>query len=40
MLGDEFDHAESDGNLLDCETSWHCEVYGSPMQYRHVKLLF
>jgi hypothetical protein len=40
LLGDDFDYAESDGNLLDCETSWHCDVYGSPMQYRHVKLLF
>jgi Phytanoyl-CoA dioxygenase (PhyH) len=40
LLGDDFDYAESDGNLLDCETSWHCDIYGSPMGDRHVKLLF
>jgi Phytanoyl-CoA dioxygenase (PhyH) len=40
LLGNDFDYAESDGNLLDCETSWHCDIYGSPMGDRHVKLLF
>ena len=41
LLGDDFDYAESDGNLLDCETSWHCDVYGSPMAVpaREVALL-
>jgi hypothetical protein len=38
LLGDDFDYAESDGNILDCETSWHCDVYGSPMQYGQVRL--
>jgi hypothetical protein len=40
LLGPRFDYAESDGNLLDCDTSWHCDVYGSPLELRHVKLAF
>jgi hypothetical protein len=39
LLGD-YDYAESDGNLLDCETSWHCDIFGAPMTTRHVKLFF
>lgn len=39
LLG-EYDYAESDGNLLDCETSWHCDIYGAPMSIPHVKLFF
>jgi hypothetical protein len=40
LLGPNFGYAESDGNLLDCDTSWHCDVYGSPLELRHVKLAF
>jgi ectoine hydroxylase-related dioxygenase (phytanoyl-CoA dioxygenase family) len=40
LLGPHFDYAESDGNLLDCDTSWHCDVYGAPLEMRHVKLAF
>jgi hypothetical protein len=39
LLGD-YEYAESDGNLLDCETSWHCDIFGSPFRMRHVKLFF
>jgi ectoine hydroxylase-related dioxygenase (phytanoyl-CoA dioxygenase family) len=40
LLGPAFEYAESDGNLLDCDTSWHCDVYGSPLESRHLKLAF
>jgi ectoine hydroxylase-related dioxygenase (phytanoyl-CoA dioxygenase family) len=40
LLGENFEYAESDGNLLDCDTSWHCDVYGSPLETRHLKLAF
>jgi hypothetical protein len=40
LLGPNFGYAESDGNLLDCDTSWHCDVYGAPLESRHVKLAF
>ena len=40
LLGPSFEYAESDGNLLDCDTSWHCDVYGSPLDFRHLKLAF
>ena len=25
--------------MLDCDTSWHCDVYGSPIDQYHVKAL-
>ena len=40
ILGDEFEYAESDGNLFSCDTEWHCDIYGSPLQVPHVKLSF
>jgi ectoine hydroxylase-related dioxygenase (phytanoyl-CoA dioxygenase family) len=40
LLGPNFDYAESDGNLLDCDTSWHCDIFGSPLELRHVKVAF
>jgi len=40
LLGEGYEFAGSDGNLLDCDTSWHCDVYGSPVDQLHVKLFF
>jgi hypothetical protein len=40
LLGDDFEYAESDGNLLSCDTSWHCDVYDAPMERYHIKLFF
>ncbi|MEJ7583572.1 MAG: phytanoyl-CoA dioxygenase family protein [Acidimicrobiales bacterium] len=40
LLGEQFEYAESDGNLYFCDSEWHCDIYGSPMDVRHVKLSF
>ena len=40
LVGDEYDYAESDGNIWYCETFWHSDVYGSPLSTFHVKLSF
>jgi ectoine hydroxylase-related dioxygenase (phytanoyl-CoA dioxygenase family) len=40
LLGDEYEYAESDGNLFDCESTWHSDIYGAPMHMHHVKLSF
>jgi hypothetical protein len=40
LLGDEFVYAQSDGNLFDCESHWHSDMYGAPLEYHHVKLSF
>jgi hypothetical protein len=38
LLGDRFEYAESDGNLLFCDTAWHCDIYDAPMEQYHIKL--
>jgi len=38
LLGEQFEYAQSDGNLYYCDSEWHCDIYGSPMDVRHVKL--
>jgi hypothetical protein len=38
LLGDDFEYAESDGNLLYCDTAWHCDIYDAPMEQYHLKL--
>jgi ectoine hydroxylase-related dioxygenase (phytanoyl-CoA dioxygenase family) len=38
LLGDDFEYAESDGNLLFCDTAWHCDIYDAPMERYHIKL--
>jgi hypothetical protein len=38
LLGDGFEYRESDGNLLFCDTAWHCDIYDAPMQQYHIKL--
>jgi hypothetical protein len=40
LLGDRYEYAESDGNLFDCESTWHSDIYGAPMHLHHVKLSF
>lgn len=40
LLGEGFEYAESDGNLYFCDSEWHCDIYGSPMTVRHVKMSF
>jgi hypothetical protein len=40
LLGPDFEYAESDGNLFDCESLWHSDTYGAPMLVHHVKLSF
>lgn len=40
ILGPGYEYHGSDGNVLDCDTSWHCDVYGSPLERYHLKVLF
>jgi len=39
LLGD-YEYAESDGNLFDCESTWHSDIYGASLDVHHVKLSF
>jgi Phytanoyl-CoA dioxygenase (PhyH) len=40
LLGADHEYAESDGNLFDCESSWHADTYGAPMGLHHAKVSF
>jgi ectoine hydroxylase-related dioxygenase (phytanoyl-CoA dioxygenase family) len=40
LLGPDHEYAESDGNLFDCESHWHSDIYGAPIEYQHLKLSF
>lgn len=40
LLGPDIEYAESDGNLLYCDTAWHCDIYDAPMNQYHIKLFF
>lgn len=40
LIGDEFEYGDSDGNIFSCETSWHCDIYNSPLSERNLKLAF
>ena len=40
LLGDQFEDAESDGNIFSCDTSWHPDTYSAPMTEYHIKLSF
>lgn len=40
LIGKEYEYSESDGNLFDCESSWHPDTYGSPLTQLHVKMSF
>jgi hypothetical protein len=40
LVGDDYDYAESDGSLFDCDSSWHADSYGAPLERYHLKLSF
>lgn len=40
LFGDEYEYRQADGNLLFCDTAWHCDIYDSPLNQFHVKLFF
>jgi ectoine hydroxylase-related dioxygenase (phytanoyl-CoA dioxygenase family) len=40
LLGPDYEYAESDGNLFDCESSWHSDMYNAPLRLQHVKVSF
>ncbi len=40
IIGPDWVYAESSGDLLDCETTWHRDTYGSPLTQLGIKLLF
>lgn len=38
LLGPDYEVKAADGNLFYCDTSWHADMYGSPLNQFHVKL--
>jgi hypothetical protein len=40
LIGPDWEYFGSDGNIFDCDTSWHMDAYGAPLDQFHVKLLF
>ncbi|MGH9024722.1 MAG: phytanoyl-CoA dioxygenase family protein [Acidimicrobiia bacterium] len=40
LVGENYEYAESDGNIFDCESSWHPDMYSAPLNQFHVKLSF
>lgn len=40
LLGDGWEYCESDGNLMSCDTAWHCDIFNSPLERYHIKLFF
>jgi len=40
LMGPNHEDLGTDGNLFDCDTAWHCDVYNSPLEQFHIKLLF
>jgi len=40
ILGGDYIGGQSDGSLFSCETSWHADTFGAPMEQRHVKISF
>jgi len=40
LLGYGARYLESDGNIYSCDSEWHSDIYGSPLEIRHVKLAF
>jgi hypothetical protein len=40
LMGPDHEYFGSDGNLFDCDTSWHWDTYGAPVERFHIKLLF
>lgn len=40
ILGPESEYCQTDGNILYCDSAWHCDIYGSPLDRFHIKLFF
>jgi hypothetical protein len=40
ILGERYEYRQTDGNLLFCDTAWHCDIYDSPLDQFHIKLFF
>jgi hypothetical protein len=40
LIGTEREFADSDGNLAWCDSDWHADEYGAPMEIQHLKLSF
>jgi len=40
ILGPDYEYAESDGSLFFCDSSWHPDIYGAPIEQYHLKLSF
>lgn len=40
LCGPDYEYAESDGSLFFCDTSWHPDIYGAPIEQFHLKLSF
>jgi hypothetical protein len=40
LIGPDWEYFGSDGNIFDCDTSWHMDAYGAPIEQYHVKFLF
>lgn len=39
-LLDDVEYLGGEGNVFSCDTSWHCDVYGSSNEHDHVKVFF
>lgn len=40
LLGDDFEYAQSDGNIFNCDVYWHLDSYQSPVSQLHIKVYF
>lgn len=40
LLGDGYEPGVSDGSIFSCDTSWHSDTFGAPMDEYHLKLSF
>lgn len=40
LIGEESRYDGSDGNIMNCNVSWHPDTYLSPLEFKHIKLMF
>jgi ectoine hydroxylase-related dioxygenase (phytanoyl-CoA dioxygenase family) len=40
LISPDYEPCESDASLFYCDTSWHADTFGSPLDVYHVKLSF
>lgn len=40
LIGDHWDYHDSDGNLFNCDVSYHCDVYGAGLDKHSIKIFF